>query len=249
MYPPSNTSRNHPSKKGTSGPVKNNTVKAKREKGHKEKGQFFYLEKVLDLIRCVEAWVNGQNSLEHIYVNIYLLLTVKFKAMVEVQEGSFESPAIRETLLDVVLDRLAKSGKNAIFTRIIYVARFVKRENSADVVEGLSLLHLCFGSSTDTYCTVSGSPFACMMVSAFQRKLIEKNDHQNEVTGMLVVYPTCMLHLLEVRGVLYLPCMRTVGIYGCGALSFQKTARSHGFKIHHCLAKYHHPLIRPKRAH
>jgi hypothetical protein len=72
------------------------------------------------------------------------LPTVKFKAMVEVQEGSFESPAIRETLLDVVLDRLAKSGKNAIFTRIIYVARFVKRENSADVVEGLSLLHLCF---------------------------------------------------------------------------------------------------------
>jgi len=51
--------------------VKNNTVKAKREKGHKEKGQFFYLEKVLDLIRCVEAWVNGQNSLEHICKYIF----------------------------------------------------------------------------------------------------------------------------------------------------------------------------------
>ena len=63
--------------------------------------------------------------------------------MVEVAtEGNFDSPAIRETLLDVVLDRLAKSGKNAIYTRIIYVARPLKRENSADAVEGLSLSRL-----------------------------------------------------------------------------------------------------------
>lgn len=59
--------------------------------------------------------------------------------MTEVAENNFESSATRETLLDVVLDRLNKSGtgKTVIFTRVIYVARFNKREQGSDTIKGI----------------------------------------------------------------------------------------------------------------
>lgn len=110
--------------------------------------------------------------------------------MTEVAEG-FDSSAKRESLLDVVLDRLNKAGKTAIFTRIIYVARFLKREQTADVAAGTFLLLVWILPTLKQTC--------CPTAAAFQRKLIDKSDHNNEVTGMLLVYPTCMIHLLEVR--------------------------------------------------
>ncbi|KAG1654587.1 hypothetical protein FOA52_008734 [Chlamydomonas sp. UWO 241] len=73
--------------------------------------------------------------------------------------------AAQDNLLNVVLDRLQKSGKTNIFTRIIYVARFARRE------------------------------YDMATVREFHRKAIEK--HAAEVSGLLLVYPAVMVHVLE----------------------------------------------------
>lgn len=38
-----------------------------------------------------------------------------------------------------------------------------------------------------------------MQHAEFHKKLIDKHDLNNEVSGMLLVYPACMVHMLEVR--------------------------------------------------
>ena len=49
-------------------------------------------------------------------------------------DANFE--ANRENLLDVVLERLTKSGKSTILSRIIVVARLAKRETNEDSLRG-----------------------------------------------------------------------------------------------------------------
>ena len=51
-------------------------------------------------------------------------------------DGDTNFEANRENLLDVVLERLTKSGKSTILTRIIVVARFSKREPNEDSLRG-----------------------------------------------------------------------------------------------------------------
>jgi hypothetical protein len=43
----------------------------------------------------------------------------------------------RENLLDVVLERLQRGGKDRIYSRVVYVARFSKREQNVDAVKGM----------------------------------------------------------------------------------------------------------------
>ena len=38
-----------------------------------------------------------------------------------------------------------------------------------------------------------------MIHAAFHRKVIDKYDQNGEVTGMLLSYPACMIHMLEVN--------------------------------------------------
>ncbi|GAX83696.1 hypothetical protein CEUSTIGMA_g11121.t1 [Chlamydomonas eustigma] len=87
--------------------------------------------------------------------------------MAEVERSDLD--AKRENLLDVVLDKLHKAGKTIIFSRIIYVARFSRREQQIDSMK------------------------------AFHEQLVEKHDPGNEISGMLLVYPACMMHMLEGR--------------------------------------------------
>uniref|UniRef100_A0A7S0RVP4 BLUF domain-containing protein n=1 Tax=Chlamydomonas leiostraca TaxID=1034604 RepID=A0A7S0RVP4_9CHLO len=75
----------------------------------------------------------------------------------------------RETLLDVVIDKLQKSGKNTIISRIILVGRYVRREQSIDYHK------------------------------AFYSKLVDKHSQEGEITGLLLCYPSCMVHLLEAK--------------------------------------------------
>ena len=58
--------------------------------------------------------------------------------MTEVAEVNFDSSENRESLLDVVLEKLNKAGKAAIFSRVIYVVRFSKREQNGDTIRGPS---------------------------------------------------------------------------------------------------------------
>jgi hypothetical protein len=37
------------------------------------------------------------------------------------------------------------------------------------------------------------------MLAAFHERLVEKHDPGNEISGLLLVYPACMMHMLEVR--------------------------------------------------
>ena len=147
---------------------------------------------------------------------------------------NFDSNATRENLLDVILDRLAKAGRNTIFTRVVYVARLSKREQQADGIKGRQEQqppHAMRVESAEplhrrAIRAASQSMWACgrmltlcchvpcmqprspcvhadlllprAMHAAFHQKLVERHDPNNEVTGMLLIYPACMIHLLEV---------------------------------------------------
>lgn len=85
----------------------------------------------------------------------------------EVDEAT--AGAARESLLDVVLDRLQKAGKSTIITRLVYVARFSRRETGIEAQREL------------------------------YHRIVERHDLTGEVSGLLLVYPACMVHLLEAR--------------------------------------------------
>ncbi|KAJ9528607.1 hypothetical protein QJQ45_020415 [Haematococcus lacustris] len=77
--------------------------------------------------------------------------------------------ASRDSLLNVVLDKLQKSGKTAIVGRVIFVARFIRREANVD--------HF----------------------TEFFPKLFDKFHQDGETTGILLCYPTCCVHVLEAK--------------------------------------------------
>lgn len=89
--------------------------------------------------------------------------------MAELDRPGEYGPQSRENLLDVVLEKIQKAGKSAIFSRVVYVARFSRREQNLD---GLKEFH---------------------------KRIIDKHDSGNEVSGMMLVYPACMVHMLEAR--------------------------------------------------
>ncbi|GFR39639.1 hypothetical protein Agub_g105 [Astrephomene gubernaculifera] len=73
----------------------------------------------------------------------------------------------RDSLLDVILNRVQKAGKAVLVTRIVYVARMLQRHNTMDAVKGqLS-------------------------------RIVEKNSQDGEITGFLLVYPLCYIHVIE----------------------------------------------------
>lgn len=84
-------------------------------------------------------------------------------------EHDFGGNQQRTNLLDVVLEKLKNSGKTTIFSRVVYVARLNRREQKVDELQ------------------------------EFYRRVLERNDQASEVSGLLVVYPTCMMHMLEAR--------------------------------------------------
>ncbi|PNW88650.1 hypothetical protein CHLRE_01g038750v5 [Chlamydomonas reinhardtii] len=74
----------------------------------------------------------------------------------------------RDSLLDVILNRVQKSGKTVLTTRIVYVARLAQRQNSSDSVRALL------------------------------SRVIEKHSSvEGEITGFLLVYPLCYIHVIE----------------------------------------------------
>ncbi|KAL6763879.1 hypothetical protein V8C86DRAFT_2483486 [Haematococcus lacustris] len=77
--------------------------------------------------------------------------------------------ASRDSLLNVVLDKLQKSGKTAIVGRVIIVARLIRREANVD--------HF----------------------TEFFPKLFDKFHQDGETTGILLCYPTCCVHVLEAK--------------------------------------------------
>ncbi|KAJ9506243.1 hypothetical protein QJQ45_014199 [Haematococcus lacustris] len=77
--------------------------------------------------------------------------------------------ASRDSLLNVVLDKLQKSGKTVIVGRVIIVARFLRREANVD--------HF----------------------TEFFPKLFDKFHQDGETTGILLCYPTCCVHVLEAK--------------------------------------------------
>lgn len=90
----------------------------------------------------------------------------------------------RETLLDVVLDKLQKSGKTTIVTRIILVGRFIRREGNVDYHQ------------------------------EFYGKLVEKHSHEGEITGLLLCYPACMAILLEAKNSVLMHLLRDLEAAG-----------------------------------
>lgn len=84
----------------------------------------------------------------------------------DTMRGNLEA-STRESLLDVILDKVAKQGKTYITSRIVYVARLQRRENGAE--------HL----------------------KAQLGKLVERHSQDGELSGMLLVYPLAYIHVLE----------------------------------------------------
>ncbi|KAG2496145.1 hypothetical protein HYH03_005747 [Edaphochlamys debaryana] len=74
----------------------------------------------------------------------------------------------RDSLLDVILARVAKAGKNVLTTRIVYVARLNQRQNQVDDIKA----HL-------------------------SRAIDKHSQDGGEVTGFLLVYPLCYIHVIE----------------------------------------------------
>ncbi|KAF5836805.1 hypothetical protein DUNSADRAFT_5384 [Dunaliella salina] len=85
----------------------------------------------------------------------------------DLQDEAFEGTT-RESLLDVVQERLQKTGKSKLISRLIYVARFIRKEQSVEAHK------------------------------TFHSKIIEKHQ-DGEVSGFLLCYPWCMIHLIEAR--------------------------------------------------
>mmetsp|Transcript_3901 Transcript_3901/g.8374 ORF Transcript_3901/g.8374 Transcript_3901/m.8374 type:complete len:240 (+) Transcript_3901:151-870(+) len=94
-------------------------------------------------------------------------------------QSEYEATA-RESLLDVVLEKLHKAGKTTIYSRFTYVAKFNRREQNIDALK------------------------------AFYQKIIDKYDQSGEVTGLLLAYPACMVHMLEARTSTLMSILREV---------------------------------------
>lgn len=73
----------------------------------------------------------------------------------------------RDTLLDVILNKVSKSGKNVLTSRLVYVARLQHRASGVDAVK---------------------APLA---------RAVEKLSQDGDVTGFLLVYPMCYVHVIE----------------------------------------------------
>ncbi|PNH07840.1 hypothetical protein TSOC_005668 [Tetrabaena socialis] len=74
----------------------------------------------------------------------------------------------RDSLLDVILARVAKTGKNVLITRIVFVARLQQRHTTLEAVK---------------------APLA---------RMVEKHSSEGEITGFLLCYPLCYIHVIEV---------------------------------------------------
>eukprot|EP00191_Tetraselmis_sp_GSL018_P022946 CAMPEP_0177624916 /NCGR_PEP_ID=MMETSP0419_2-20121207/29784_1 /TAXON_ID=582737 /ORGANISM="Tetraselmis sp., Strain GSL018" /LENGTH=235 /DNA_ID=CAMNT_0019125753 /DNA_START=184 /DNA_END=888 /DNA_ORIENTATION=- len=89
-------------------------------------------------------------------------------------EGDEHIDQPRESLLDVVQEKLKKQGKSSqtLVARVIYVAKLTGRETS------------------------------CAGAQEFVEKVLKSKTlgaSSTEHTGLLMVYPTCCLHILEAR--------------------------------------------------
>ncbi|KXZ55256.1 hypothetical protein GPECTOR_3g395 [Gonium pectorale] len=73
----------------------------------------------------------------------------------------------RDSLLDVILNRVAKAGKSVLITRIVYVARLQQRQNTLDNVK------------------------------AHVSRMVEKHGQDAEITGFMLLYPLCYIHVME----------------------------------------------------
>lgn len=84
----------------------------------------------------------------------------------------------RESLLDVILDRMQKSGKSTIISRMLLVGRINSRQANADCHKGF------FG------------------------KIVEKVLVEGDITGLVLVYPYCVAAVFEGKTGLLLTLLR-----------------------------------------
>ncbi|KAK9811240.1 hypothetical protein WJX72_000437 [[Myrmecia] bisecta] len=84
-------------------------------------------------------------------------------------EASLELPEapVRESLLDVVQSKLQQQGKAVLVTRLVYVAKLTERASTGDLLHGV------------------------------HKKLLDQSHVGSTYTGILVVFPTCLLHMVE----------------------------------------------------
>ncbi|GIL91097.1 hypothetical protein Vretimale_9519 [Volvox reticuliferus] len=90
----------------------------------------------------------------------------------------------RDSLLDVILNKVAKAGKNVLITRIVYVARMVQRHNTMESVR--------------------------LQLS----RVIDKHGQDGELTGFLLVYPLCYIHIIEGKTPQLMAVLREVLTHG-----------------------------------
>lgn len=84
----------------------------------------------------------------------------------------------RESLLDVILDRMAKAGKSTIISRVVLVAQMNSRMQNVDHHK------------------------------AFFTKLVDKIHLEGDITGLVLAYPTCLAAIFEAKTGILLQVLR-----------------------------------------
>ena len=129
--------------------------------------------------------------------------------------GEDYESSTRESLLDVVLDKLHKAGKvcarfdSMIQYRTTSSAKLLLRVIAERHLQPLDFRssvrkegaeHRSFERCAEPDCAEPRCASSNRVANraAFYSKIFEKCDQTGEVTGMLMAYPACMVHLLEV---------------------------------------------------
>ncbi|GMH37049.1 hypothetical protein BSKO_04922 [Bryopsis sp. KO-2023] len=83
---------------------------------------------------------------------------------------SSDIEATRQSLLDIVLNQRKNTGKNVTLSRVVYVARLSQKQNCATHIQG-----------------------------AFDELLLKCQAKDIDITGIMVVYSWCLVHMFEAK--------------------------------------------------